>query len=87
MTKWHAHVIHMAKHMDMVGTLGPRPLNPALAWLFKFIWNSILFHIRRFSFVCCKHCTGKSCCFFMVSFLVYKASKVCNLFQPHWYYI
>jgi len=31
MTKWHAHVIHQAKHMDMVGALGPRPLNPALA--------------------------------------------------------
>jgi len=40
MTKWHAHVAHMAKHMNMVGDpclvgcpgpgpLGP-PLNPAL---------------------------------------------------------
>jgi len=40
MTKWHAHVVHMAKHMNMVGVpfwwgaLGPgplsSPLNPAL---------------------------------------------------------
>jgi len=34
MTKWHAHVKHMAKHVKMVGGPGPgalgRPLNPAL---------------------------------------------------------
>jgi len=29
MTKWHAHVAHMAKHMNMVGSPGPT-LNPAL---------------------------------------------------------
>jgi len=30
MAKWHTHVAHMAKHMNMVGgPLGP-PLNPAL---------------------------------------------------------
>jgi len=28
MTKWHAHVAHMAKHMNVVGTLGPGPLPP-----------------------------------------------------------
>ena len=33
--KWHAHVAHTAKHMNMVGgpgpgSLGPLPLNPAL---------------------------------------------------------
>jgi len=32
MTKWHAHVAHMAKHMEMVGGPGhlAPPLNPAL---------------------------------------------------------
>jgi len=34
MIKWHAHVAHMTKHMNMVGGPGPgplgRPLNPAL---------------------------------------------------------
>jgi len=25
MTKWHAHVVHMAKNMNMVGALGPGP--------------------------------------------------------------
>jgi len=34
MTKWHAHVVDVAKHMNMVGGPGPRPLgsplNPAL---------------------------------------------------------
>jgi len=31
MTKWHAHVAHMAKHMNMVGARAPcPPLNPAL---------------------------------------------------------
>jgi len=36
MTKWHAHVAHMAKHMNMVGAffggslVPPRPRNPAL---------------------------------------------------------
>jgi len=45
MTKWHEHVIHMAKHINMVGgpfrwgalglgALGP-PLNPALQYLQK----------------------------------------------------
>jgi len=28
MTKWHAHVAHMAKHTNMVGALGPGPLPP-----------------------------------------------------------
>ena len=28
MNKWHAHVAHMAKHMNMVGALGPGPLPP-----------------------------------------------------------
>jgi len=28
MTMWHAHTVHMAKHRNMVGALGP--LNPAL---------------------------------------------------------
>jgi len=26
MTKWHAHVAHTAKHMNMVGGSGPGPL-------------------------------------------------------------
>jgi len=36
MTKWHAHVAHMAKHMNMVeaplwwGALGPGSLGPSL---------------------------------------------------------
>jgi len=31
MTKWHAHVAHVAKHTNMVGDPGPGPpLNPAL---------------------------------------------------------
>ena len=29
MRKWHAHGVHMAKHMNMVGSPGP-PLSPAL---------------------------------------------------------
>jgi len=28
MTKWHAHVAHMAKHVNMVGDPGPGPLVP-----------------------------------------------------------
>ena len=31
MTKRHAHVVDTAKHMNMVGALGPPPLNPALS--------------------------------------------------------
>jgi len=32
MTKWHAHVAHMAKHMNMVGVRAPwAPLNPTLS--------------------------------------------------------
>jgi len=33
MTKWHVHVAHMAKHMNMVGDplwWGPWPLGPSL---------------------------------------------------------
>ena len=44
MTKWHALVAHMAKHMNLVGgpfwvgVLGPRtPLNPALSYIFETI--------------------------------------------------
>ena len=40
-TKWNAHVVHMAKHIKMVGPLfggGPwPPLNPAL-WLLKTVF-------------------------------------------------
>ena len=28
MAKWHAHVVHIAQHMDMVGGPGPKPLGP-----------------------------------------------------------
>jgi len=28
MTTWHAHVVHMAKHMNMVGGPGPGTLGP-----------------------------------------------------------
>jgi len=28
MTKWHAHVVHMAKHMNMVEDPGPGNLGP-----------------------------------------------------------
>jgi len=33
MSKWHAHAVHMAKNMNMVGGPGPgplAPLNPAM---------------------------------------------------------
>jgi len=50
MTKWHAHVVHMAKHMNLVGGPRTRPLAPhtnqALASatnLFSFIFSVVNF--------------------------------------------
>jgi len=40
MTKWHAHVTHMGKHMNTVGGPGPLPpINPALQ---LWSWISLL---------------------------------------------
>jgi len=42
MTKWHAHVVHVATRMNMVGGPGP-PLNPVLSHYLDAEMSSTLF--------------------------------------------
>jgi len=56
MKKWHVHVTHMAKHMNMVegffgGGPGPRtPLNPVPSWQLKpfSLHHLYLLHLNPF---------------------------------------